>query len=91
MVNGTTAQIYGASIPPKKPQQLAETPSGGEGKNLLQPQNNGKKILKSRQVESMVMHLQNAPIYQIKYKKEENEVKELIELINKGMAEVTTT
>ena len=36
------------------------------------------------------MYLQNAPIYYDKYKKEESEIKALMELI-KGVAEVTAT
>ena len=38
------------------------------------------------------MHLQNAPLYYAKYKKEESEVKALIELLKEeGMAEVTAS
>ena len=35
------------------------------------------------------MHLQNAPMYYAKYKKEESEVKALMELIKGGVADVT--
>ena len=50
------------------------------------------KFLKYRQVESILMHLQNAPIYYDKYKKKESEVKALMELIKEeGVAEVTAT
>ena len=48
-----------------------------------------KKFKNCGQMESIVMHFQNAPIYYVKYKYEENEFKALIELVNeKGMAEV---
>ena len=40
-----------------------------------------RKFLKNGQVESFLMHLQNAPIYYAKYKKEESEIKALMELI----------
>ena len=40
----------------------------------------------------MLMHLQNAPIYYAKYKKEESKVKALMELINEeGVTQVTST
>ena len=41
-------------------------------------------------METIVIHPQNAPIYDVKYRKEESEVKALIELIKgEGVAEVT--
>ena len=44
-----------------------------------------------RGMESIFMHLQNAPIYYAKYKKEEIEVKALMLLIKEGgVPEVTT-
>ena len=40
-----------------------------------------RKFKKIRQMEIIVIHPQNAPIYNVKYKKEESEVKAQIELI----------
>ena len=37
------------------------------------------------------MHPQNTPIYYTKFKKEESEIKALMELIKEGVAEVTAT
>ena len=49
-----------------------------------------RKILKYRQVKRILMHLQNAPIYYAKDKKEEREVKAVIELLKGGgVAEIT--
>ena len=43
------------------------------------------------QVERILMHLKAALIYYAKYKKEENKVKALNELLKEGVAEVTAT
>ena len=50
-----------------------------------------RKFFKYGQMESILMHLQIAPACYAKYKKEEIEVKALMELVKEGgVAEVTT-
>ena len=49
-----------------------------------------KKFIKYIQIKSILMHQQNTPMYYAKYKKEENNIKALMELI-KGVAVVTIT
>ena len=51
-----------------------------------------RKLKIYRQMEIILMHLQNAPIYYAKYKKEESEVIAVMELIKVGgVAEVKAT
>ena len=51
-----------------------------------------RKLKEYGQVESILMHLQNAPIYYAKYKKEESKLKALMDLIKEeGVTEVTAT
>ena len=51
-----------------------------------------KKFKKCGQVENIVAHLQNMPIYYVKYKKEEDKVKVLIGLIHEeGVVRVVAT
>ena len=51
-----------------------------------------RKYRKYRQVERILMHLQNAPICYVMYKNKESEVKALMELIKEGgVAEITAT
>ena len=48
-------------------------------------------FFKYGQLERILMHLQNKPIYYAKYKKEKSEVKALIELIKERVVEVKAT
>ena len=50
-----------------------------------------RQFRKYGQVERILMHLQNAPIYYAKYKKQESKVNALMELIKGGVAKVTAT
>ena len=60
---------------------MAKPPCGGEGKNIYGLRTMTRKFKKIRQMEIIVIHPQNAPIYNVKYRKEESEVKAQIELI----------
>ena len=50
-----------------------------------------KKFRKYAQVKSIGVHLQNTPTYYVKYRNEEDKVKELIGLKHKGVARVVAT
>ena len=69
MENGTTAQIYEADILPSN-----HSSREIKAKTYYSLRTMSKKFKKCGQVKSIVMHLQNAPIYYGKYKKEENEI-----------------
>ena len=83
----STVHLGVVSPPPKGDQsnckRKAKPRSGGAGKDMLWPEMIGKKFRKYGQEESIAVHLQNMPIYYVNYKKEEDGVNALIELIHK--------
>ena len=74
----------GPVSPQRRPQQLRERSSHlveVKAKTYYSLKSIPRKFRKYLQVESILIHLQNAPIYHAKYKKEKSEVKALMELI----------
>ena len=90
----TTKQIYDAGIPIKETtatvKEKSNLPVEVKAKTYYDLKLMARKSLKYGQVESILIHLQNTPLYNAIYKKEESEVKAQIALI-KGVAEATTT